>query len=79
MKKVTLNIATDKTKKLIGYLADLEASDRDRMSSSGREYMDKVWELLGLPTYDKLINHDDITSSDLDDNGTLIEEEEWNQ
>ena len=45
------------------------------MSSSGREYMDKVWELLGLPTYDKLINHDDITSSDLDDNGTLIEEE----
>tara|TARA_Y100000593_G_scaffold1498_1_gene3045 strand:+ start:3929 stop:4228 length:300 start_codon:yes stop_codon:yes gene_type:complete len=99
MKKLTLNIASNKTKELIGYLSDLEASDRDRMSSSGKEYMDKIWKLLGLPTYDELPTHmdktmeeledhwdeaakviqenyDDITSSDFDENGTLIEEEE---
>lgn len=88
MKKLTLNIASNKTKELIGYLSDLEASDRDRMSSSGKEYMDKIWKLLGLPTHDELPTHmdktmeeleqhyDDITSSDFDENGTLIEEEE---
>ena len=50
--------------------------------------MDKIWKLLGLPTYDELPTHtnktmeeleqhyDDITASDFDENGTLIEEEE---
>ena len=50
--------------------------------------MDKIWKLLGLPTHDELPTHmdktmeeleqhyDDITSSDFDENGTLIEEEE---
>ena len=54
MKEVKLNTATDRTKKLISYLSDLEACDRDRMSSDGKYYMDKIWELLGLPTYDNL-------------------------
>mgnify|MGYP003131018909 FL=1 len=88
MKKLTLNIASNKTKELIGYLSDLEASDRDRMTSSGKEYMDKIWKLLGLPTYNELPTHmdktmeeleqhyDDIIASDFDENGTLIEEEE---
>ena len=99
MKKLTLNIASSKTQELIGHLSDLEACDRDRMSSDGREYMDKIWKLLGLPTHDELPTHmdktmekledhwdeaakviqenyDDITASDFDENGTLIEEEE---
>ena len=88
MKKITLNIASNKTQELIGHLSDLEACDRDRMSSDGKEYMDKIWKLLGLPTYDELQTHtnktmeeqeqhyDDITASDFDENGTLIEEEE---
>ena len=54
MKKPTLNVASDRTKKLIEYLAELEVCDRGRMSSSGREYMDKIWQLLNLPTYDQL-------------------------
>jgi len=54
MKKVKLNVASDRTKKLIEYLAELEVCDRDRMSSSGREYMDKIWQLLNLPTYDQI-------------------------
>ena len=88
MKKITLNIASNKTQELIGHLSDLEACDRDRMSSDGKEYMDKIWKLLGLPTYDELPtrtnktmeeleqHYDDITASDFDENGTLIEEEE---
>ena len=88
MKKITLNIASNKTQVLIGHLSDLEDCDRDRMSSDGIEYMDKIWKLLGLPTYDELPTHtnktmeeleqhyDDITASDFDENGTLIEEEE---
>ena len=88
MKKITLNIASNKTQELIGHLSDLEACDRDRMSSDGKFYMDKIWKLLGLPTHDELPTHmektmkeleethDDITASDFDDNGTLLEEEE---
>jgi len=49
-----LNTATDRTKKLVELLASLEACDRDRMSSDGKYCMDKIWELLGLPTYDNL-------------------------
>ena len=51
MKKVSLNIATSKTQKLIGLLSDLENVDRQRMSSSGKHYLDEIWKLLGLPTY----------------------------
>lgn len=54
--KIFPNIATDRFKKLVEYLSDLENLERQRMSSSGKEYLDKVWELLGLPTYDEHIN-----------------------
>jgi len=54
MKKVTLNIATDKTKKLIQNLSDLEHVDRQRMSSDGKHYLDEIWKLLGLPTFSEL-------------------------
>ena len=54
MKKVTLNIASDKTKKLIENLADLERVDRQRMSSDGKHYLDEIWKLLGLPTFHEI-------------------------
>ena len=54
MKKVSLNIATNKTQKLIGLLSDLENVDRQRMSSSGKHYLDEIWKLLGLPTYQQV-------------------------
>jgi len=51
MKKPTLNIASNKTQKLIGLLSDLEHVDRQRMSSDGKHYLDEIWKLLGLPTF----------------------------
>ena len=51
MKKPTLNIASNKTQKLIGLLSDLEQVDRQRMSSDGKHYLDEIWKLLGLPTF----------------------------
>ena len=51
MKKPTLNIASNKTQKLIGLLSDLENVDRQRMSSDGKHYLDEIWKLLGLPTF----------------------------
>lgn len=54
MKKVSLNIATNKTKKLIELLSDLEHVDRQRMSSDGKYYLDEIWKLLGLPTYHEI-------------------------
>jgi len=56
MKKVSLNIATQKTQQLIALLSDLEHVERQRMTSSGKHYLDEIWKLLGLPTYDKLQN-----------------------
>ena len=55
MKKQKANIESAMTQKLVSLLSDLEASDRQRMSSSGKEYLDRIWTLLGLPTYDKMI------------------------
>ena len=51
MKKITLNIASNKTQKLISLLSNLENVDRQRMSSNGKHYLDEIWKLLGLPTY----------------------------
>ena len=51
MKKITLNIASNKTQKLISLLSNLEKVDRQRMSSNGKHYLDEIWKLLGLPTY----------------------------
>jgi hypothetical protein len=54
MKKVTLNIANDRTKELIMLLSDLEACDRDRLSTDGQRYFDSIWKLLGQPTYEEI-------------------------
>lgn len=54
MKKISLNIATNKTKKLIQHLSDLEYVDRQRMSSDGKHYLDEIWKLLGLPTFHEI-------------------------
>lgn len=54
MKKISLNIATNKTKKLIQHLSDLEHVDRQRMSSDGKYYLDQIWTLLGLPTFQQM-------------------------
>ena len=51
MKKVSLNIATSRTQKLIDLLTNLENVDRQRMSSDGKHYLDEIWKLLGLPTF----------------------------
>tara|TARA_R100001463_G_scaffold50443_1_gene100666 strand:+ start:280 stop:531 length:252 start_codon:yes stop_codon:yes gene_type:complete len=63
MKKVTLNIATDKTKKLIQNLSDLEHVDRQRMSSDGKYYLDEIWKLLGLPTFSELPSEEEELES----------------
>tara|TARA_R100001594_G_C3995492_1_gene253397 strand:- start:581 stop:808 length:228 start_codon:yes stop_codon:yes gene_type:complete len=75
MKKVKLNTATDRTKRLVGLLSDLERLERDRVSNDGRKLFDSIWELLGMPTYDQIQNYDDITPADFDENGTHKEEE----
>ena len=67
MKKVKLNTATDKTKKLIELLANLEKLERDRISNDGKKLFDSIWQLLGLPTYDEIENYDDVTSADFDE------------
>tara|TARA_B100000902_G_C27285461_1_gene904162 strand:+ start:113 stop:343 length:231 start_codon:yes stop_codon:yes gene_type:complete len=76
MKKVTLNTATDRTKRLVELLGNLEKLERDRISNDGKNLFDSIWQLLGLPTYDEIENYDDVTSADFDKNGTLIENEE---
>ena len=76
MKKVTLNTATDRTKRLVELLGNLEKLERDRISNDGKNLFDSIWQLLGLPTYDEIENYDDVTSADFDENGTLIENEE---
>lgn len=80
MKKVTLNIASDKTKKLIENLADLEHVDRQRMSSDGKHYLDEIWKLLGLPKYNDLKKYQDKLEdeefTDAIKNGTLVEEKQ---
>tara|TARA_X000001388_G_scaffold77268_1_gene77332 strand:- start:14385 stop:14582 length:198 start_codon:yes stop_codon:yes gene_type:complete len=54
MKKPKLNIQSKLTQELISLLSDLEAVDRDRMSSDGKLYLDRIWILLKQPTYDEL-------------------------
>jgi len=57
MKEVKLNTATDKTKRLVELLATLEKLERDRVSNDGRLLFDSIWELLGMPTYDQIMNN----------------------
>lgn len=51
MKKPKANIQSQMTQKLIHLLSELETTDRQRMSSDGKEYLDSIWKLLGQPTY----------------------------
>ena len=51
MKKPKANIQSQMTQKLIHLLSELEITDRQRMSSDGKEYLDSIWKLLGQPTY----------------------------
>ena len=53
-KNIFANIATDRFKDLVQTLSKLENLDRQRMSKDGKEIMDKVWELLGQPTFDEV-------------------------
>lgn len=39
---------------LIEHLANLEAVDYDRLSSDGKESLGKIWNLLGMPSQEKL-------------------------
>ena len=55
MKKQKANIESSMTQNLISLLSDLENCDRQRMSSSGKHYLDEIWKLLGLPAYDDMI------------------------
>lgn len=53
-KNIFANIATDRFKNLIQTLSELEHIDRQRMSEDGKLMMNKVWELLGQPTFDEV-------------------------
>ena len=54
-KEVYTNFATERMQKLIKNIALLEQVDRQRMSQSGKEYLDEIWKALGMPTYDEAI------------------------
>jgi hypothetical protein len=54
-KEVYTNFATERMQKLIKNIALLEQVDRQRMSQSGKEYLDEIWKTLGMPTYDQAI------------------------
>ena len=53
--KVYPNLKSQKMQQLISLLGDLEHTDRQRMSRDGREILDNIFELLGMPKYDEMI------------------------
>ena len=55
MKEIKPNYASDRMKKLIKYLQQLENVDYQRMSKDGRYYLDKIWSLLKLPTNKEML------------------------
>ena len=54
MKKPKANIQSQMTQKLIHLLSELETTDRQRMTSDGKYYLDSIWKLLGQPTYEEI-------------------------
>tara|TARA_R100001082_G_scaffold9608_2_gene5436 strand:- start:892 stop:1086 length:195 start_codon:yes stop_codon:yes gene_type:complete len=54
-KQIYTNFATERMQKLIKNIALLEQVDRQRMSQSGKKYLDEIWKTLGMPTYDEAI------------------------
>ena len=59
-KEVYTNFATERMQKLIKNIALLEQVDRQRMSQSGKEYLDEIWKTLGMPTYDQAIRMKEV-------------------
>ena len=53
--KIYPNLKSEKMQQLISLLGDLEHTDRQRMSRDGREILDNIFELLGMPKYDDMI------------------------
>ncbi len=53
--KIYPNLKSTKMQQLISLLGDLEHTDRQRMSRDGREILDNIFELLGMPKYDDMI------------------------
>jgi len=53
--KIYPNLKSQKMQQLISLLGDLEHTDRQRMSRDGREILDNIFELLGMPKYDEMI------------------------
>ena len=54
MKKVKPNYGSDRTKELISYLQKLEDADYFNLSEDGKNYLDKIWKLLDMPTNKEL-------------------------
>ena len=55
--KIYTNIASDRFKKLIKLLSQIENTDRQRMSVSSQNWLDDIWRLLEQPTYDEMQSH----------------------
>ena len=53
--QVYTNLATERMQRLIKNIALLEQADRQRMSQSGKKFLDEIWKSLGMPTYDEAI------------------------
>ena len=53
--KIYPNLKSQKMQQLISLLGDLEHTDRQRMSRDGREILDNIFELLGMPKYDEML------------------------
>ena len=53
--KIYPNLKSTKMQQLISLLGDLEHTDRQRMSRDGKEILDNIFELLGMPKYDDMI------------------------
>ena len=51
--KIYANMATDRYQKLVKLLGQIENVDRQRMSGSSQVWLDEIWSLLGLPTYEE--------------------------
>tara|TARA_R100000458_G_C8231643_1_gene213176 strand:- start:505 stop:699 length:195 start_codon:yes stop_codon:yes gene_type:complete len=53
--QVYARLESERMQKLIKNIALLEEVDRQRMSESGKHYLDEIWKTLGMPTYDEAI------------------------
>tara|TARA_R100000781_G_scaffold111591_1_gene78137 strand:+ start:12874 stop:13092 length:219 start_codon:yes stop_codon:yes gene_type:complete len=51
--KIYANMATHRYQQLVKLLGQIENVDRQRMSNSSQIWLDEIWSLLGLPTYEE--------------------------